>query len=56
MKNREQEVEIVVPGECPKCRNKNVLCSDWIDGYLVYLRINCQNCHFVWRETVDLTI
>jgi hypothetical protein len=56
MRNIEEEVEIVVPDECPKCRSHNVLVSDWKDSYLIYLRITCQDCHFAWRETVDLTI
>lgn len=56
MRNQEQDIEIVIPDQCPKCHSKNVLCSDWKDNYLIYLRITCQDCHFFWRETVDLTI
>ena len=51
-----ENVDIVYPDECPKCRCGNVLCDTWVDSYIVWLNITCQDCHYFWREKVDLTI
>lgn len=47
---------IIIPYDCPKCRNHNVLCSDWMCGQYVFLSLYCQNCGFFWRETIDFDI
>ena len=51
-----ENVDIVCPDICPKCRNNNLLCEDWYDAYIVWLNIICQDCYYFWREKVDLTI
>ena len=55
-RNHVNTEEIVYPDECCKCRSKNVLVSDFIDAYIIWLTIYCQDCHNKWREKIDLTI
>ena len=55
-RNYYKKSEIRFPEECPKCRSKNVLHDDWADCYIIWVITTCQECHFSWREKIDLTI
>ena len=47
---------IVYPEKCCKCGSDRIIREDFVDAYIIWLRIECQDCNFSWREKIDLTI
>ena len=48
------EIELVE--ECPECKSKEILYTNWIDNEIVSVTYVCQECHFTWREKFDLGV
>ena len=48
--------ELVYPTKCCKCGSGKVICEDFLDAYVIWIRVECQDCHFFWNEKIDLTI
>ena len=43
--------------ECPKCKNKELIVNNWIDGFdksIIWLTITCNSCYHRWREMIKI--
>jgi predicted Zn-ribbon and HTH transcriptional regulator len=54
MKEEVKDEKIEFPNICPKCGKKNVYVSDFLDISIIWTRIECRDCGFIWNEKIKL--